>query len=65
MARVITVPAFLTKLVPLSAIDLITEPAVGIWYAGSSITNGEGSPENILVFLSMIPETTIAAIPTK
>ena len=39
--------------------------SVGIWYAGSSITNGAGSPANIFVFLSMIPEIMIAAIPTK
>ena len=38
---------------------------MGRWYAGSSITNGAGSPENIFVFLSIIPDTTIAAMPMK
>ena len=42
-----------------------TFPTVGIWYAGSSITNGAGSPANIFVFFKIIPEQMIAAIPTK
>ena len=29
------------------------------------MTKGAGSPANILVFFSIIPDTTIAAIPTK
>jgi len=36
-----------------------------MWYAGSSITNGAGSPANLFVFFSMMPEMMIAAIPTK
>lgn len=44
---------------------LKTLPIVGIWYAGSSITNGAGSPANIFVFFRMIPEQMIAAIPRK
>ena len=50
---------------PRSHIERRTLSRVGIWYAGSSITNGAGSPENIFVFLSIIPEIMIAAIPTK
>ena len=50
---------------PRSHIERSTLPTVGIWYAGSSITKGAGSPANILVFLSMIPEMMIAAIPMK
>ena len=50
---------------PLSHILLSTLLTVGMWYAGSSITNGAGSPENIFVFLRIIPEQIIAAIPTK
>ena len=61
----ITVPAFLIKEDALSQILLSTLPAVGIWYCGSSITNGDGSPANILVFFNMIPEHTIAATPMK
>jgi hypothetical protein len=33
--------------------------------AGSSITKGAASPENDFVFLSMIPDSITAAIPTK
>ena len=36
-----------------------------MWYAGSSITNGAGLPENGLVFFNMIADTRTAAIPTK
>ena len=42
-----------------------TLPRVGQWYAGSSMTNGAGSPENILVFFSMMPEMMMAAMPMK
>ena len=59
------VPAFLMKLEPRSHVLLSTLPAVGQRYAGSSITKGAGSPANLLVFLSMIPEITIAAMPMK
>ena len=62
---VIIVPAFLINDQPRSHILLNTEPIVGMWYGGSSITNGDGSPANIFVFLSMIPEQMIAAIPMK
>ena len=59
------VPAFLMKDQPRSHMERSTLPRVGIWYAGSSITKGAGSPANILVFFNMIPEIMIAAIPTK
>ena len=59
------VPAFLMKDQPRSHMERRTLPSVGIWYAGSSITNGAGSPANLFVFFSMIPEMMIAAIPTK
>ena len=36
-----------------------------MWYGGNSITNGVSSPLNAEVFLSIIPETTIADIPSK
>lgn len=60
-----TVPAFLIKDQPLSHMDFRTFPTVGQRYAGSSITKGEGSPANGLVFLSIIPEIITAAIPIK
>ncbi len=63
--RRITVPAFLIKDQPRSHMLLSTFPTVGIWYAGSSMTNGAGSPANIFVFFNIIPEQIIAAIPTK
>ena len=44
---------------------LSTLLTVGIWYAGSSITKGAGSPAKSFVFFKMIPEQMIAAIPTK
>ena len=59
------VPAFLMKDQPRSHMLRSTFPTVGIWYAGSSITNGAGSPANIFVFFKIIPEQMIAAIPTK
>ena len=62
---VIIVPAFLMNDHPRSHILLKTLPAVGKWYAGSSITNGAGSPANNLVFFKIIPDTIIAATPTK
>ena len=61
----IIVPAFFMNDQPLSHVRRRTEPTVGMWYAGSSITNGAGSPANILVFFRMIPEMMIAAIPKK
>ena len=63
--RRMIVPAFLMNDQPRSHIERSTLPTVGMWYAGSSITNGAGSPANIFVFLRMIPETMIAAIPKK
>ena len=63
--RRIIVPAFLMKDHPRSHVLLRTFPTVGRWYAGSSITNGAGSPANIFVFFKIIPEQIIAAIPTK
>ena len=50
---------------PLSHMLLNTVPTVGQWYAGSSITNGAGSPANNFVFLSIIPDVIIANIPRK
>ena len=38
---------------------------VGTWYAGSSITNGAGSPEKYFVFFSAIPEKITIAMPRK
>ena len=63
--RRMIVPAFLIKDQPLSHMLLKIFPAVGQWYAGSSITNGAGSPANIFVFFKIIPEQMIAAMPTK
>ena len=63
--NVMIVPAFLINDHPLSHMLRSTFPTVGIWYAGSSITNGAGSPANIFVFFKIIPEQMIAAIPTK
>ena len=63
--RRMIVPAFLMKDQPLSHILLKMLLTVGQWYAGSSITNGAGSPANIFVFFKMIPEQIIATIPTK
>ena len=60
-----TVPARLMKLKPRSPMLCSTFLALGKWYAGSSMTNGAGSPANILVFLSMMPLTMIAAMPMK
>lgn len=44
---------------------LNTLPTVGRWYAGSSITNGAGSPAKSFVFLRIMPEQIIAATPAK
>ena len=55
-------PAFLMKDQPRSHIERSTLPSVGRWYAGSSITNGAGSPAKGLVFLRMIPDTMMEAI---
>ena len=59
------VPAFLMKDQPRSHMERRTLPTVGQWYAGSSITKGAGSPENILVFFRMMPETMMQAMPRK
>ena len=63
--RRMMVPAFLMKDQPRSHMLLRTLPTVGRWYAGSSITNGAGSPANNFVFFKIIPEQMIAAIPRK
>ena len=63
--RRMIVPAFLMKDQPRSHMLRRTLPRVGQWYAGSSMTNGAGSPENILVFFNIMPEMTIAAMPMK
>ena len=63
--RRIIVPAFLMKDQPRSHMDRMTLTKVGQWYAGSSMTKGATSPRKGLVFLRMIPETMIAAMPMK
>ena len=63
--RRMIVPALRIKDHPRSHMLRRTLPTVGIWYAGSSITKGAGSPENIFVFFRIIPEQMIAATPTK
>ena len=65
LAARITVPARFIKLQPRSHMLLSIFIMVGAWYAGSSITKGAGSPANILVFLSIIPDTITAATPIK
>ena len=62
---VMIVPAFLMNDHPRSHMLLNTVPTVGRWYAGSSITNGAGSPTNNFVFFKMIPEQIIENIPRK
>lgn len=44
---------------------LSTLVTVGIYYAGSSMTKGAGSPANIFVFFKMMPEKIMFANPTK
>ena len=61
----ITVPARLMNDHPRSHIALNTFVTLGAWYAGSSITNGAGSPSKGFVFFSIIPDTIIAATPIK
>ena len=63
--RRMIVPAFLMNDQPRSHMERKRFPIVGRWYAGSSITNGDTSPENIFVFLSMIPEIRMDVIPMK
>ena len=58
-------PARLMKLQPRSQVLRSTLAAEGTWYAGSSITNGAGSPRNGRVFLRMMPLTMTAATPRK
>ena len=59
------VPAFLRRLKPRSYIVLKTPLTFGRWYAGNSMIKGDGSLANNLVFFNIMPETMIAAIPTK
>ena len=59
------VPARLMKDQPRSQVARRTLPGAGLWYWGSSITKGAGSPEKILVFFRMTPLTTMAATPMK
>ena len=58
-------PAFFTKEEPRSYMDFRMSIGLGRWYAGSSITNGAGSPANHFVFFSTIPEKMMAAMPRK
>ena len=58
-------PAFFTKEEPRSYMDFRMSIGRGRWYAGSSITNGAGSPANHFVFFSTIPEKMMAAMPRK
>ena len=64
-ARNRTVPALMKKPFSLSHTCRSTVLADGMWYCGSSITNGAGLPENGLVFFNMIAATNTATIPTK
>lgn len=59
------VPAFFMYELPRSYIECIRFLKVGIWYGGSSITNGAGSLINGFVFFRMIPERTTATTPAK
>ncbi len=63
--RRMTVPAFLMKLEARSHTLRAMLPTVGIWYGGSSMMKGAGSPANIFVFFRIMPEMMMAAIPTK
>ena len=65
VATRITVPAFTMKALTLSHTVLRTFEARGIWYSGSSITNGAGSPAKRLVFFNIKPEIITANIPEK
>ena len=65
LAARITVPARFIKDQLRSKVVLNTFLADGIWYAGSSIMKGEGSPAKDLVFLRIIPETKTDATPIK
>ncbi len=60
-----TEPALLINDQPLSHVARRTPTNEGIWYAGSSITKGAGSPANALSFLRIIPERIIDPIPIK
>ena len=64
-ARNRIVPALMIKPFSLSQTCIRTVLADGIWYCGSSITNGAGFPENGFVFFNMIAATRTATIPTK
>ena len=57
VAARMTEPARLMKDQPRSQVARKTLPQAGIWYAGSSMTKGAGSPAKILVFFRMMPET--------
>ena len=64
-ARNKIVPALMMKPFSLSHTWRRTVLACGIWYCGSSITNGAGFPENGFVFFRMIAATSTATIPMK
>ena len=59
------VPAFLMKDQARSHMLRSTAPTVGIWYAGSSMIKGAGSPAKKRVFFKMMPVHRIAAMPKK
>ena len=59
------VPAFLINDQPRSHMLRSKSTKRGRRYSGSSMTNGVSSPWKGLVFLSMMPETMIEAMPTK
>ena len=59
------VPALIKNALVLSQTCINTVFKLGIWYAGSSITNGAGLPEKGLVFFRIIAETRTATIPAK
>ena len=59
------VPAFLMNDHARSHMLRNTAPMVGRWYAGSSITNGAGSPAKKRVFFRITPEQRMAIMPRK
>ena len=65
VAARMTEPARVMKDQPRSQVARKTLPQAGMWYAGSSITKGAGSPAKSLVFFRMIPEQMMAAMPMK
>ena len=59
------VPAFFRNAHTLSHTLRSTPFGDGAWYAGSSITNGAGSPSNIFVFFKIMQYTITSPMPRK